>query len=88
MDQELIFIKSPPEQIVSIKFILESYEGLGIVRTLNAERGLLVIIAPSDSMQTLRELLFSLKQDLRVEEIEMPGDLSSDWLLKEYFGND
>ena len=85
MDQELIFIKLPPEQIVSIQLILESYEGLGIVRTLNAYRGVLVIIAPSDSMQILRELLSSLKQEFAVEEVEPPCDLASDWLLQDYF---
>ncbi|MDR2337539.1 MAG: DUF4911 domain-containing protein [Deltaproteobacteria bacterium] len=87
MYQELIFIKLPPEHIVTMKFILESYEGLGIIRTLNAERGRLVIIAPSDSMQTLKGLLKSLKNEIFVEEIDAPPEISSDWLMNEYFSD-
>jgi hypothetical protein len=87
MYQELIFIKLPPEHIVTIKFILESYEGLGIIRTLNAERGRLVLIAPGDSMQTLKGLLKSLKNEIFVEEIDIPPEANSDWLMYEYFHN-
>jgi hypothetical protein len=87
MYQELIFIKLPPEHIVTMKFILESYEGLGIIRTLNAERGRLVLIAPSDSMQTLKGLLESLKDEIFVEEIAAPPEVNSDWLMQEYFSD-
>lgn len=84
--KELVFIKLPPEHIVTIKFILESYEGLGIVRTLNAERGRLVIIAPADSMQTLHELLKSLEKEISLEILSnMPPEARTDWLMKEYF---
>jgi len=83
--KELIFFKLPPEHIVTIKFIMESYEGLGIVRTLSAERGRLVIIAPQDSMQTLRELLKSLEKELSLEIMDtIPSEAHIDWLVKEY----
>ena len=83
--REMIFIKLPPEHIVTIKFLLESYEGLGIIRTLNAERGRLVIIAPPDSMQTLHELLKSLQNELSLEIMDtIPSEARADWLVKEY----
>ena len=85
-NKELVFIKLPPEHIVTIKFIMESYEGLGIIRTLNAERGRLVIIAPSDSMQTLHELLHSLKGEISLEILDtIPPETKTDWLMREYF---
>ena len=87
MNSELIFLKLAPEHIVTIKFILESYEGLGVVRTLNAEKGEIVFLAPSDSHADLLELVESLKEDLGLRIIPMPTDLTNDWLISEFVNN-
>ena len=87
MNSELIFLKLAPEHIVTIKFILESYEGLAVVRTLNADKGEIVIIAPTDSLPDLLALIEDLKKDLRLSIIPPPSDVSNDWLVAEFLQN-
>ena len=87
MDSELIFLKLPPENIVYIKFILESYEGIGLVRTLNADKGEMVVIVPSNSVMPFNELIKSLESDLSVRIIPMPSTADQDWLVAEYLQN-
>ena len=83
-DQDLtpIFLRLPPEHIAEFKFLLESYDELGILRTLNPERGEVVILAIPDSLATLHELLGTLKEELNLEIIPPPPSLETDWLVK------
>lgn len=76
-----VFIKLPTAQIVTLKFILESYEGLGVVRTLDAQKGEVVILAPADTVATLHELLESLRSDLQLRLVPAPPSVEGDWLL-------
>ena len=81
-----VFLRVPPEHIVFLKFILEGHEGIGIVRTLNAERADIVILALTDTVQDLHDLLDSLKPKLQFEIITPdPASLSDDWLLAEHY---
>ena len=65
-----------------IKFTLESYEDLGIVRTLDAEEGVLVILALKNSEQVVREILESVRDEFGLAIVPQPTDLSSDWLFE------
>jgi hypothetical protein len=85
MDYELIFLKLPAKNIVLIKFLLESYEGLCILRTLNSERGEVVIIALPDTIDTVREVLNDLQPTIGFRTIPQPSQLEEDWLLQEFF---
>ena len=78
-----IFLKISPEQIVRLKFTLESYEGLGIVRTLSAERGEIVVLSLSDTEKYVREILHSLEEELGFAEIARPESVDGDWLFAE-----
>ncbi|MFN8390072.1 MAG: DUF4911 domain-containing protein [Bdellovibrionota bacterium] len=78
-----IFIKIAPEDIVWLKSILESYEDLGIIRTLNKEKGEIVILALADTEAELMGLLDSLKKDTDFRIIPAPEGLCEDWLLTE-----
>ena len=72
----------PSEHIVKLKFILESYEGLGLVRTLNAARGEIVILSTTDTVDEARKVVESLQADIPVQIVnEPPSDMSGDWLL-------
>ncbi len=81
-----VFLRVPPEHIVFLKFILEGHEGIGIVRTLNAERADIVVLALTDTVQDLHDLLDFLKPQLQFELITPdPASLSDDWLLAEHY---
>lgn len=77
-----IFLRLPPDNIVILQNILESYEDLGILRTLDSQAGEVVILAVRDTVNLVRELIQSLSE-YSIREIPQPVDLSGDWLLSE-----
>jgi len=81
-----IFFRLPPRNIVQIKNILETYDGMtGELRTLNAERGEIVIFAMPDTEENVRKLVSSLSEELEIREVEPPEELAGgDWLLDSY----
>ena len=79
----LIFLKLSPLKIVELKFTLESYEGIGIIRTLNKNIAEVVIIATKDSLSIVNDVLDSLKQELDFTVIPPPASINDDWLLAE-----
>ena len=76
-----IFLRLPEAQIVLLKFLLESYEGLAVVRTLNAARGEVVVLALRDTEAEARAVVKDLAKDIQLVEIPRPADMSGDWLL-------
>ena len=78
-----IFLTIASEDIVYLKSILESYEELGIIRTLNKDRGEIVILALPDTKHELLALLESLRDDLTFRITPPPPDAGEDWLLRE-----
>ena len=79
-----LFYRLPTENIVEFKFLLESYEGLAEVRTLDAERGDVVALAVSDTAETVANIVQSFAERLEVREREAPENLEGDWLLAEW----
>lgn len=51
-------------QIVVFQAIMESYEGLGTVRTVDIEASLVSIIAPKDQLNDCQRVLRSLKKEV------------------------
>jgi hypothetical protein len=80
-----IFISIQPKDIVFLKNIIESYEGLGIVRTLDQKKAVIVLLALVDTYADAQNLLASLKEegDLNFEIIKEGYPLDNDWLLSE-----
>ncbi len=78
-----IFLELLPEDIAYLKFIIESYEGVGIVRTVDQKRAIVDLLVVEDFMQTAVSILASLQQELSFAEIPPPPDISEDWLLRE-----
>ena len=78
-----------PSEIVVFKFILESYEGLAELRTLNSQIGKILLLATEDTKEDAMSLLESLKEQLslaiapedKIKEF-MQGE-DEDWLTKE-----
>ncbi len=76
-----LFLKLPAENIVVLRFLLESYEGFGELRTLNRDRGEVVILAAPDTELELRAALESATHLTQHREIPPPSSLAEDWLL-------
>jgi hypothetical protein len=77
----LIYLKLSPEHIVLLKFILEGYEELAILRTLDSDKAEVVVLALSDTETTVREIIRDISKHIYIEEIPEPKNLEGDWLL-------
>lgn len=77
-----IYIRMPEAEIVLLKFILESYEGLGILRTLNSDLAEVVILAMEDTVDEVHKILDALSGEISLEIISCPENLDNDWLMK------
>lgn len=78
-----IYIQLPPEKIVLVKFLLESYEGIGELRTIDNDKAEVVILSLRDTKDHVIKMLESEKGSLDYKIIEKPASLSRDWLLGE-----
>jgi len=83
MDLQEIYLEIAPEDIAYIKFIFESYEEVGIIRTVDRKKSIIVLLAMSDFIDTARQIIDSLKQDIPLAEIPRPANLSDDWFMVE-----
>ena len=64
-------IQSRKEDIDFINKIIEAYEGIGVVRTINAEKGIINIITTYDYKNFLKEILEDLNENwVKAEIIE------------------
>ena len=76
-----IFLQIPTDKIVELNFLLESYDGLAIMRTLDATRGEVVVLTPVELINTVAEFIDSERMQLNILQIERPISLANDWLL-------
>ena len=83
MELHEIYLETSPEHIAYIKFIFESYEEVGIIRTVDRKKAIIVLLAAPDFALIARQIVLSLKQEVPLEEISRPTDISADWLMTE-----
>jgi hypothetical protein len=83
MEMHEIYLAIRPEDIAYVKFIFESYEGVGIVRTVERKKAVIVLLVVQDFAPVARSILNSLKDDVPLTEIARPDEIGDDWLLKE-----
>jgi hypothetical protein len=75
-----IYLRLPPREIAYVKFVVESYEGIGIVRTLDRRAAILVILAVPDFEAEARALVRALATEAGCVETGPPPDWDGDWL--------
>jgi hypothetical protein len=83
MKLQEIYLETIPEHIAYVKFIFESYEEVGIIRTVDRKKAIIVLLAMNDFLDTARGILESLKREGPLREIPRPADSSEDWLMAE-----
>ena len=83
MDLIEIFLEVSPEDIAYVKFIFESYEGVGIVRTVDQKKSIIDILVVDDFQETARSIVLSLNHEVKMKEVPRPSDNVDDWLVRE-----
>lgn len=78
---EPIFLRVDPGDIALVKFLFESYEGVGIVRTLDRKRAVIVVLAVPDFLPIVRAIIESLREQIDCREVPPPPEVDGDWLL-------
>ena len=70
-----VFLMVPRAEIGYVKFIFESYEGLAVLRTIDRQRGLLVVLAVPDGMEQVRRVVESLGEEIGAYEVPWPAEV-------------
>ena len=83
MDLQEIYLEIAPEHIAYVKFIFESYEEIGIIRTVDRKKAIIVLLAMTDFVDTAHKIIDSLKHDIPLAEIIRPADMTDDWFMVE-----
>lgn len=81
MDLIEIYLRIQREDIALIKFVLESYESIGIMRTIDRKKATVVVLAMPDFIDDVRAVLESLREHMDWHEIPPPIE-QDDWLMQ------
>jgi hypothetical protein len=76
-----IFLRLAPIDIALVKFVFESYEGVGIVRTIDRHAATIVALISPDFLDVAHAILADLQARIALEEIPPPPGAGEDWLL-------
>jgi hypothetical protein len=66
--------------IAYVKFVIESYEGVAVTRTLDPARGEIVVLAAPDFMPDVRRLIAALAAEGACAEMVTDDGAEIDWL--------
>lgn len=83
MELHDIYLEIPAEHIAYVKFIFESYEDVGIIRTIDRKKAVIVLLAMSDFLGVAHAILRSLEEQIPLREIPRPADMKDDWFMAE-----
>jgi hypothetical protein len=82
MDLVEIYLRIQRTDIALLKFVVESYEGIGIVRTIDRKKATVVVLAMPDLVEHMWRVLESLREEMEWYEIPPPQE-QDDWLMEE-----
>ena len=75
-----IYLRLAPQEIAYVKFLFESYEGVGLVRTIDRQSATLVALVVPDFLDAARALVDALIAEGVCEETGPPAGWNGDWL--------
>ena len=81
-----IYLRLAPADIALVKFLFESYEEVGIVRTVDRESAVIVVLVLPDFLAVARAILDDLHTRIEFTEIVAPLLPVDDWLMREIDG--
>ncbi len=68
------FYRLDIRQLAFVKFIVESYDGIAMLRTLNAGCGEIEVMAPECNLPVLDALIDDLRKEINIVQIKKPVD--------------
>jgi hypothetical protein len=77
------FFELRPEDIAYVKFVVESYEFVGLIRTVDRKKAVIVVLVVEDFLADARGMLDGMKKEIGLTEIPRPADVGDDWLMQE-----
>ena len=77
------YLEVAADHIAYIKFIFESYEEVGIIRTVDRKKAIIVLLAMNDFVAVARAILASLEREIPLREIARPANVQDDWFMTE-----
>lgn len=80
---QAIYLEIAAEDIAYIKFIFESYEEVGIIRTVEKKRAVIALLAMDDFIDAARAILAALEKEIPLREIPRPAEIEDDWFMVE-----
>ena len=83
MELHEIYLEIAPQDIAYVKFIFESYEEIGIIRTVDRKKAIIVLLAMPDFVECANKIIDSLTHDVPLARIPRPANLSDDWFMVE-----
>lgn len=79
---DTIFLRIDPIDIALVKFVVESYEGVAVVRTIDRRGAVIVLLVSQDFREVAESILASLQGSARFERVAPPEAADQDWLLR------
>ena len=67
METISVLIRIPPREIAFLTFILESYEGIAVIRTLNSNEGIVELMVSPQQINELRDILRDLEREFTID---------------------
>ena len=67
MDTIPLLIQIPPREIAYLTFVLESYEGVAAIRTVDPREGIVELMVPTTYQEEIREILKDLAEEFPVK---------------------
>ena len=83
MELHDIYLELSPADIAYVKFIFESYEEVGIIRTVDNKKAVIVLLAMADFLDVARKILDSVRKEISLREVPRPTDMKDDWFMAE-----
>mgnify|MGYP001280866674 CR=1 FL=1 len=72
MDTVQWYFRVNREDIAYLKFVLESYEGLGVLRTVDPRSGIVEVMVPPGLEEDMEMVLKGLRDEISMERIATP----------------
>lgn len=69
MDTISLLLQIPPQEIAYLSFIIESYEGVAVVRTIDPHAGLVELMSPPGCREDLDAILADLAREFPIQEV-------------------
>lgn len=66
MDTIALFVQIPSREIAFLTFVLDSYEGVATIRTVDPEKGIVELMVSPHQKEEIKEILSSLGDEFPI----------------------